>query len=464
MKKWHRYLWLCLATLSLAPQAWGTDTSHTQCKSIPAKVSLDQVWGGTRVKFDSIETNNAIYVAYFDKDRWLSIIKLNTCTGEINKLRLPSRFTGWDAHNFITMEQDKEGRIHIAGNMHASPLVYGRMIIKDNLESLSLQSMTGFDEDKVTYPYFFFFPDGALGFAYRAGGSGDGQEIINRFDGVQWQRWISHPLFASAPNSQSVNAYHTGFQPGPDGYFHIAWVWRENPSVESNFHVNYAKSKDLKNWENSKSTPLTLPITPVNAEIVDNTGQGSGLINNIKLGFDTNGRPVISYLKFDEHGFSQLFHARQAGLGWRVVQSTNWTYRWDPRGGGTMLGKIGFSGVLLKNGQLFEAVTQPEIGNVTLAYHPETLLTTSIKKGNSLKENTPNIARNIPQGAILNIRPVRRSGDSHPNKFSISWLTHPANNRDKARDCRPTGLPCDFVSELQLNSNTARSSPIEKTH
>lgn len=457
MKKWHRYLWFYLTALSLLTQAWGADVSHIQCKPIPENVSLDQVWGGTRVRFDAIETSNAIYVGYFDKDRWLSITKINICTGKINKVRLPSRFKGWDAHNSIAMELDREGRIHIAGNMHASPLIYGRMSIEDDLESLHLQPMTGIDEDKVTYPYFFLFSNGALGFAYRSGGSGNGREIINHFNETQWKRWIDHPLFASAPNSQSVSAYHTGFQLGPDGYFHIAWVWRENPSVESNFHVNYAKSKDLKNWENSSGTPLTPPLTPSNAEIVDNTGQGTGLINNIKLGFDNNGRPIISYLKFDKHGFSQLFHAHQTNFHWKLTQSTNWTYRWDPRGKGTIPGEIGFSGVSSKNGQLIESVTQPEIGNTTLIYNPQTLLTASTKKGNLLTSPLKKVIRRTPQGAILNILPVRKRGDSNFHKFSISWLSNPAGNRDKTRECLPKGPPCDFVSELQLHSNMASS-------
>lgn len=462
MKKWHRYFWFFLTALGLAPRVWGVETNHPPCKPIPENVSLDQVWGGTRVNFDSIETDKAIYVGYFDKDRWLSIIKFNTCTGEINKSRLPSRFTGWDAHNSIAMELDKNGRIHIAGNMHASPLIYGRMAIEDNIESIHLQSMTGIDEDNVTYPKFFFFPDGSLGFSYRSGVSGDGREIINRLSGIKWQRWLDRPLFSSTPDTTSVNAYHTGFQLGPDGYFHIAWVWRENTNIESNFHINYAKSKDLKNWKNSRGEPLTLPITPANAETVDNISQNSGLINNIKLGFNGNGRPTISYIKFDDHGFSQLFHAYQADLGWKIIQSTNWTYRWDPRGGGTIPSEIGFSGVLLQNGQLLEAVTQSKTGNTTFVYNPKTLLTISEKKGNLLTKNAKKIIRNIPQGAILNIRKTRKSGKSHFNEFSISWLSHPANNRDKPRVCQSVGLPCDFVSDLQLHSSTASGAPIEK--
>ncbi|MBC7405503.1 MAG: BNR-4 repeat-containing protein, partial [Cytophaga sp.] len=346
----------------------------TGCLPLPSALKIDQSWGGTAVRFGAVESTSAIYIGYYDSYRWLAVSQIDKCTGQVKKIRLNSRFLGWDAHNYVTLALDKQGLVHLAGNMHVSPLVYARMAKPDDLESLTeLGSTTGASQDRTTYPRFFRLPDDALGFSYRYGQSGNGVEIIERFDGAAWKRLLDHPLFAPVDGQMPVNAYPTDYVMGPDGYFHVAWVWRVG-LVETNFNVNYARSKDLQHWENSNGKALPLPITPNNAELVDPVPQGQGLFNNIQLGFDGDARPVISYLKFDDKGASQLFHARRESDGWKIHQSTRWTYRWDPRGGGTIPSEISFSGLVWRDGVLVERVTQPEAGsNVTLNYDPNTL-------------------------------------------------------------------------------------------
>lgn len=442
------------------------------CKPLPERIAVDRAWGGVAVGFDAIQTQAAVFVGYFDDERWLAVSRVDKCSGAVRKVRLASRFGGWDTHNAVALALDGAGRLHLAGNMHVSPLVYARMAQADALESLAgLQPMTRLEEERATYPNFFRFPDGALGFSYRYGRSGDGRELINRFDGRQWVRWIDSPLFAPASAAQPVNAYHTGFVPGPDGYFHVAWVWRENFRVETNFDVNYARSRDLKTWENSRGEAIGLPLTPANAEVVDRVAKGGGLFNNIRLGFDagsdagpdagsddrgTNakGRVVISYLKFDAQGHSQLFHARRGEAGWELVQSTRWTYRWNPRGGGTIPSEISFSGVSVRKGELVERVRQPEIGSVIFKYGAQTLALDAVRKAESW-EPGPSVKRDAVKGAIVNARPVRESDGKSSSRHAISWLSHPADNRDKPRDCKPVGLPCDFVSELMLHTRGA---------
>jgi BNR repeat-containing family member len=409
------------------------------------------VWGGVRVQFGAAETNSSIYLAYYDSERWLAVSKIDKCSGQVEKVRLASQFEGWDAHNSVVLAMDNSGRLHVAGNMHVSPLIYARMNKPDDFKSMSvIRPMVGLEEERTTYPNFFRFPDGALGFSYRYGHSGNGKEIINQFDGERWIRWGNQPLFAPVNEKQPVNAYHTGFISGSDGFFHTAWVWREQGGVEKNFHVNYAKSQDLKNWQNSKGKSIALPLTLANAELVDSVTKGRGLLNNIKLGFDADGRVVISYLKFDSRGFSQLFHARIEGQGWKAVPSTNWTYRWDPRGGGTIPSEISFSGVEVRAGQLLERVRQPEIGNVTLKYAPRALHVDSVLK-NYAWEQAPKIMRKKAPGSVLNIQAIPNSDAEDSSSFAISWLSHPPDNRDKRRKCKPTGLDCQFVSELYLH-------------
>jgi hypothetical protein len=422
-----------------------------RCKSLPAVLGIDRVWGGTRVRFSAVETNSSIYISYYDQDRYLSISKVDKCTHQVSKIRLPSRFVGWDTHNYVALAVDKAGRVHVAGNMHNSPLVYSRMSEPENLESMSqLTSMVGVEEERSTYPLFFRFPDGALGFSYRSGEAGNGKEILNRFDGEKWSRWLDQPLFAPEDEKHPINAYHTGFITGPDGFYHVAWVWHKY-FAENSFHINYAKSNDLKNWQDSRGGKLTLPITPANAEIVDPVPRGNGLLNSIRLGFDNEGRPVISYLKFDAHGFSQLFHARKEMEGWKCTQSTDWRYRWDPRGSGTPPSPISFSGIAVRDGLLLEHVRHPEIGSVTFKYQPETLKVDSVLK-NFKWNKWPKVKREKIKGAVMSVLPVIEQDGKHSPHYAISWLSHPADNGDKPRECKPEGLDCNFTSDLQLNT------------
>jgi len=450
-----RDLFLLLALTSLC--ACAVAGEQRTCVPLPTTLNVNQVWGGTSLRFGAVESAAAIYIGYYDTERWLAVSQVNKCTGLIKKVRLNSRFTGWDAHNYIVMAMDKEDRVHIAGNMHVTPLVYSRMAKADDLDSLkALQLTTDANQGHTTYPRFFNFPDGALGLSYRDGQSGNGVEIIDRFDGTAWQRWLAQPLFGPASAKEHVNAYTTDYVKGPDDYFHVAWVWRVNSNVETNFNVNYARSKDLRVWETSKGEALTLPITPLNAEAVDLVSQGSGLFNNIKLGFDDEARPVISYLKFDEMGSTQLFHARLEAAGWKVYQSSHWSYRWDPRGGGTIPAEISFSGLVSRDGLLVEHVKHPEVnGTVTLNYDLQTLVTAKVIK-NYRWPDALKIKRDAPPNTQVSIAGVKPADGTSTPSFAISWVGMPADTRDRPRACKPEVADCRYAFDLILHKLSDR--------
>ncbi|WP_174911209.1 BNR repeat-containing protein [Burkholderia diffusa] len=452
---------LVLLSVAASSVSWAADATDAKCVGISPDMKIDRVWGASRVKFDALEDKKFVYVSYYDADRWLSVAQINKCTGEVEKTRVASRFVGWDAHNSIVLALDRSNRLHVSGNMHASPLVYARMDAPDKLAGLeAVRPMIGSDEAQATYPYFFRFMDGALGFSYRSGHSGDGEEFINRLENSGWVRWTNRPIFAPTSEKKPVNAYHTNYVRGPDGFFHVAWVWRENYFVETNFNVNYAKSRDLKTWQNSAGDVIPLPITPKSAEVVDEIPERSGLLNNIRLGFDEAGRPVISYLKFDSKGATQLFHARLENGIWKTAPATQWTYRWDPRGGGTIKGEINFSGVKASGGHLIEQVSQPEIGAKTLVYDDK-----SMKVAEALSPSvwspSPAIRKvQAPKGAVPNVQMVRfenMAANESKQGHAVTWFSLPADNRDKPRNCDNSAVPCDFTSDLILH--TDRESP-----
>ena len=425
--------------------------SIDQLPSSANSLPIDEVWAGTRIAYDAISVGPIVYVAYYDAERRFSVARVDTATHAVTKKTLDSVFAGWDAHNSIVLAYDRTGYLHVTGNMHAIPLIYARTLRPNDFNSLTQTNrMVGNDESSVTYPNFFFLANGDLLFSYRSGKSGNGVELINRFDDEHWLRLLSQPLFAPTTTADPVNAYHTPYTLGPDGYYHIAWVWRKTPMAETNFNVGYARSKDLVHWEDSRQRAINLPITPANAEVVDIIPINGGLLNNIKLSFDNSDRPIISYMKYDSQGNSQLYHARLRGVDWQIVQATDWKYRWAFSGGGTLVSEISFSGVRNEGKHLLDNVTHKLYGKMQFELDPVTLLARKIPAPTQSMPNSDKIAASsLPYiTSRVNIRPTSKNSV----RGQIQWQTLPADNNDKPRSCESVGHPsgCKMTSHLEI--------------
>ena len=112
----------------------------------------------------------------------------------------------------------------------------------------------------MTYPVFLKDSAGRLMLKYRDGGSGNGNEIYNVYD-TATSTWRHLLATALVDGEGKRNAYFVGPTLGPDGFFHLAWVWRDTPDAETNHDLSYARSRDLVRWERSDGSPLKLPIT-----------------------------------------------------------------------------------------------------------------------------------------------------------------------------------------------------------
>jgi hypothetical protein len=249
---------------------------------------------------------------------------------------------GWDSHNYITMVQDRDGYIHIAGNMHCVPLVYFRSRQPDNIDDFEKLSMTGEREDNVTYPVFFNDLEGNLLFQYRDGKSGDGITLWNRYNEKtkKWTRIFDYGIF---DGEGEVNAYPCNPILGPDGYFYIVWMWRATYIANTNHNLSCMRSKDLEHWETMKGEPLTLPVKWRESRVyADKTGPWNGLINsNFFPGWDHSNRLFITYHKYDQNGISQVFATRWEFDKWKIYQISNWrNYRWNIDEGGCLPGMI----------------------------------------------------------------------------------------------------------------------------
>src|SRR5207245_1255615 len=95
---------------------------------------------------------------------------------------------------------------------------------------------------------------------------------------------------------------------------------------------------------------------------------------NTQLGFDSKKRPIIAYHKFDEHGVTQIYNARFEDGKWTIHQTTtDWTYRWDFAGGGTIPFDVTIGPPTLRNGVLTEAYGNAKHRGGTWKLDEETL-------------------------------------------------------------------------------------------
>jgi len=320
-------------------------TSTLQClgAETPRKLKVAQSWeideviSAFPVGFYFITTNNMQFIAYYDKEHNMKVAARKLDSERWSYKILPTKI-GWDSHNYITMAFDKEGFLHLSGNMHCVPLIYFRSSKPWDISTLErIPSMCGTNENRCTYPKFMDSPDGELIFHYRDGSSGNGQEIYNIYDLAtkEWRRLLDKPLI---DGEGAMNAYMLGPQVGADGYYYLCWVWRDTHLCETNHDLSIARSRDLINWENLFGQPLELPITIRSpGTIIDPVPVKGGIINGCQsLAFDSEKRPVVTYHKFDENGNTQVYAARFENNTWNIKQLTDWTYRWYFKGGGTM--------------------------------------------------------------------------------------------------------------------------------
>jgi alpha-L-rhamnosidase len=64
------------------------------------------------------------------------------------------------------------------------------------------------------------------------------------------------------------SAYSSGPQRGPDGRFHLLWMWRETPDAMTNHTLSYARSRDLIHWETSSGNLCAYLWIPLDSRFI----------------------------------------------------------------------------------------------------------------------------------------------------------------------------------------------------
>lgn len=279
------------------------------------------------------------YVAYYDANRQMTVASRPVGTDNWTHQPLGND-VGTDGHNSVTMAVDRDGQLHVSGNMHNVPLIYFRTSTAGDITTLTrIPSMVDpSTENSVTYPVFLYNNSGQLIYNYRSGVSGNGDTYYNIYDETTktWNRLLDQPLFDS---QGAGNSYPSNPMLGPDGNFHMVWVWRVSGDAATNHTLSYARSPDLVHWETIGGDPLTLPITQSTAGVVvDPVEPYNGLLNGIPtVGFDAGKNVLISYYRLDAKANTQVYVARPTSRNrWDVVQVSDWTGRYWAEGIGNI--------------------------------------------------------------------------------------------------------------------------------
>lgn len=327
-------------------RAAGAESNAPVC--ILSDTLIGQASSATPVGFALLTARGHQFIAYYDADRRITVAgrpleSTNWSSFQPDGILLTNRgrlsnVTDWDAHNYLTLALDRDGFLHLSGNLHVDPLIYYRTRQPFDVTTFErLDRMTGERESETTYPVFFKNSKGDLIFRYRDGSSGDGSDIYNIYnaDTRTWRRLNASPII---DGEGLRNAYASAPRLGPDGLFHMVWVWRDTPDCSSNHRLSYARTKDLINWKTSQGAKLAPPITFKTGEVIDPAKVKEGLINcSFNFGFDDRKQPVVVYHRYDQNGNSQIYAARPSKKdGWNIVQISDWNFRWDFSGGGTI--------------------------------------------------------------------------------------------------------------------------------
>lgn len=412
-------------------------------ETIDEVIEIDKVWSGHPVGFCLLTHGNRQYIAYYNSTRNMVVGQRDLNENKFTLFVMPptyretsggtSTVLGWDSHNSVILAVDKHGFIHLSGNMHVNPLTYFRSTKPEDITTLEqIWSMTGSNETRCTYPRFVKTKEGELLFHYRDGGSGNGNEIYNIYscETGEWSRLLDTPL---TDGQELMNAYQSEPTVMNDGWYHVYWVWRDTPDCSTNHDLSYMKSPDLKSWYDPFGDLVNLPATlDRKSLIVDPIPVKGGIINlAARLCLDEKSNPCFAYHKYDPDGNLQFYVARHRNKSWDYKKVTNWDYRWEFSGNGSINTEVRLNNFIKRSDGYFE------LGYWHIKYGTGTfLLNDKFEISGTVKKPEPFTANLEIEGTFpdLSVRTTNDIGKAPEEgiRYVLKWETLPAN-RDKAR-------------------------------
>jgi hypothetical protein len=396
--------------------------------NILEQIDIAPVWSVHRAGPPELLTREGHqYVAYFDHDRFLTVAQRELDSNQWKYHRFPVQM-GWQtgSHAKLSLALDRQGYIHITcyrrGLLEEPPIpprpIYYRSADPQSIDAFEQLYMVSEDE-RTDYPTFINV-DGTIYFSFRDGGSGQGDQHFYRYDDDQrqWERVLDTPLI-DGRGERSAYIHGGGLpMPGPDGRWHLLWVWRDTPDHATNHSLSYARTigSDLTQWESAGGVPVTPPFSIDNTELlVDGTPPGGGLSNPLnRISWDSKQRVVISYHRFDETGASQIYNARFDAEKWMVVPATRWNFIWGESYYGTgalnIAGTLRLSGITpAGNNELTQTVWNREVEEAIVVLNEDSLEPIRLESPQPV-EWRQNLTRPESDFQIVPIPDLRRTG------------------------------------------------------
>lgn len=217
------------------------------------------------------------YATYVDAER-------NICVGRRKLPNHPWEVIRFQDHKFLSNDShntsvigicDADGTIHLAFDHHASQLNYrvsslgaahqpNSVLWDADLFGSVLHTLGSvIPEDRVTYPRFFPAPDGHLMLYYRSVTSGNGDGMIEEYNGHthDWStglgKFIARDIGSYTVDGRTSN-YRCPYMNAlsfAGTRLHASWVWRdrfEKTNPKNQHDLCYAYSDDRgRTWQNS---------------------------------------------------------------------------------------------------------------------------------------------------------------------------------------------------------------------
>ena len=298
--------------------------------------------------------NNAIYFVYVTQQLKTMIIK-KASDGHISKNVVFEETDSDPWHNGASVGIDRNGYIHVAGNMHYSPFNHPQTgnsfyryawqyVVSNKPEDISSFTFVGNNESRtipgtwITYPSFARDLNGVLFIAFRHRvkfGTGWSPGImaaaIARYDadakiwemlgGTDYPHGVKTFFWNdSGADSTANQPYRPRIFFDQDNGMHVTWVVDDgHGSSGYHTHVLYAYSND--GGETFKradgSIYETLPITLENGDVVVGpawTGSGGRLWYTSYVGVTANRYPAVSFA--DNRNNTAWWSLWRPGVGW----------------------------------------------------------------------------------------------------------------------------------------------------
>ncbi len=279
-----------------------------------------------------------------------------------------------DPHNSVSIGIDAEGYIHWTGDMHQNAAKYFRSDKPDNISTFT--KLDGnvanggiWGPDGVSYGRFIQSRKGTLFFISRQrvaqvndgwvpGGQGGHIQVYNT-DTKRWNQLGSLDYSFLSDKGRTItgggDALHqtkvvfwdnsgAGARPnnGYQGYkirivfdknnrMHMVWNVAKNPVrptvADNHTHLMYAYSDDEGlTWKKSNGSPLTLPITTENGDLVymeDPNVDAQRMFNGCYIALTSDNKPIILQWSYSRN----LMIFKHNGSDW-VNESAVWSVGW----------------------------------------------------------------------------------------------------------------------------------------